>query len=79
MATKTTDTCLAKVKDDEPIFVLRGQDILAAETVRSWAENLCGFHHGAQHHYASCQLPKVKDALQIAQAMDRWPDRKVPD
>jgi hypothetical protein len=36
MATKLTDQCLAKVGDDEPIFVLRAQDRFAPTVVRVW-------------------------------------------
>jgi hypothetical protein len=30
------DRCLQKVEDDEPIFVLRGQDALCVQTIRYW-------------------------------------------
>jgi hypothetical protein len=31
------DRCLAKVRDDEPIFVLRGQDLIAPVAIEYWA------------------------------------------
>ncbi len=35
----TTDSrCMVNARDDEPVFVLRGKDKLAAETVEFWAE-----------------------------------------
>ncbi len=36
MGYKATDETLAKVGDDEPIFVLRAQDALAPETLQYW-------------------------------------------
>ena len=32
--------CLGKAADDEPIFVVRGQDLLFGETVEEWAAKL---------------------------------------
>jgi hypothetical protein len=37
MSLKSDDKCLEKVADNEPIFVLRAQDILAPRVVRYWA------------------------------------------
>jgi hypothetical protein len=36
MGFKSTDRCLAKVDEDEPIFVLRAQDATAATAIRYW-------------------------------------------
>lgn len=54
----------------EPVFVLRAQDILAPSIVRIWA-----------HAAAVCRASdeKVASALDIAEAMEDWPTRKVPD
>ena len=70
MATKHNSVSLMKAKDDEPIFVLRAQDKLAAGVVRQWAE---------QAAQAGCGNAKVREAREIADAMERWPTRKVPD
>ena len=35
-----SDPSLAKLKPDEPIFVLRAQDILAPRTIRYWSNQL---------------------------------------
>lgn len=70
MGYKADDSCLAKVADDEPIFVLRGQDLLAPELVRRWAElAVC---HGLSPE-------KFDKALKIAADMERWSPRKYPD
>ena len=70
MATKHNSVSLMKAEDDEPIFVLRAQDVLAAGVVRAWAE---------QAARAGCGDAKVHEAREIADAMERWPIRKVPD
>lgn len=61
---------LGKAADNEPVFVLRAQDILAADLVEKWATdaNLLG-----------CTWDKVREARDIAQAMREWPSRKNPD
>ena len=61
---------LAKVGDDEPIFVLRAQDMLAPEMVRAWA-------YAAEA--SGCPPEKVNEALAIATRMEQWPKRKMPD
>lgn len=38
MGLKTNDACLQKAANDEPIFVLRAQDITADILVELWAE-----------------------------------------
>lgn len=38
MGFKNTDRCLAKVADDEPIFVLRAQDRTSIHTIQKWME-----------------------------------------
>jgi hypothetical protein len=64
------DSCLNKAADDEPIFVLRGRDALAAEVVRFWATI-------AQDN--NVPAGKVLDALTLADQMELWPNRKLPD
>jgi hypothetical protein len=62
--------CFAKAADDEPLFVLRAQDRLAPDVVREWAR-LAEAHACAPH--------KVAEARSLADAMERWPHRKLPD
>jgi hypothetical protein len=63
-------SCLNKAADDEPVFVVKARDILAAGTVRYWVNSAIA--HG---------VPKEKweEAQAIADQMDRWPNRKIPD
>lgn len=69
MGYKNDDKCLAKVADDEPIFVLRAQDKLAPILVRLWCE--LADLHGAD-------LPKIQGAMELADKMEAWPTRKFP-
>ncbi|CAN0468631.1 unnamed protein product [Phaeothamnion confervicola] len=62
--------CFAKAADNEPLFVLRGQDKLAPALVREWAR--LAAENG-------CPPDKVQEARNLADAMDRWLPRKYPD
>jgi hypothetical protein len=70
MATKHDSKTLAKAGDNEPIFVLRANDALAEDAVRHWA---------AHALYKGVPAEKVKGALEIADAMNAWPSKKIPD
>lgn len=62
--------CLGKAADDEPVFVLRGQDIHAAGLVRDWADLAEG---------TRCSPEKVAEARDLASQMRAWRTRKFPD
>lgn len=62
--------CLGKAADNEPVFILRAQDMLAADLVDVWA---------IQANAAGCSPDKVSDAKRLAQEMREWPNRKNPD
>lgn len=73
MATKKEELatgCLSRVADDEPIFVLRAQDEIAAYVVRYWA-GLYLLERGED--------AKFREAMALADAMEAWPNRKGPD
>lgn len=70
MATKSNCSCFAKAADDEPLFVLRAQDKLAPTVVRIWAQ--LALQTGAP-------MSKVTDAHDVADEMERYPNRKLPD
>lgn len=63
--------CIAKAADNEPVFVLRAQDMLAPDLVREWARQASLFL-GDQH-------PKVRESRELADLMEHWPTRKYPD
>ena len=62
--------CLGKAADDEPVFILRAQDMLAADLVDKWAN---------EANALGCPWDKVHEAKELAQAMREWPRRKNPD
>lgn len=59
---KTPTSCLNKAAADEPIFVLRAKDALAAMAVRHWATMAEGTH----------ESDKLEEARQLADKMDEW-------
>lgn len=71
------DGCFAKAADDEPIFVLRGQDKLAPELVREWARRFATHHLYMQQ--GTYWNKKYREAMALADAMEAWPNRKMPD
>lgn len=56
--------------EDEPVFLLRAQDVCADSTVECWADL-------AQYRGASPEM--VAEARQKAADMRAWPVKKVPD
>lgn len=66
---------LEKVPDEEPLFVVRGQDVLAPGTIRHWCQlyrEQLGLKF-LEHH------EKHDNALRIALDMSHWTPRKLPD
>lgn len=76
------DSCLAKVKPGEPIFVLRGQDMLAPHFVRAWATLAHRESHLVTINHASGNFipdERYREAIQKSWKMEDWPNRKYPD
>jgi len=68
--------CFAKAGDDEPVFVLRATDKLAPALVREWARQFAVHYIGYDRsHWEG----KYTEALNLAEAMEAWPNRKMPD
>lgn len=68
MATKSTCKTLQKVADNEPIFVLRAQDVTAPDTIKFWLR----------------QNPQITDdkwneAATCAVAMRMWQNKRKAD
>lgn len=61
---------LGKAADDEPVFILRAQDMLAADAVDWWANH-------ARLNDVHCD--KVREATELADQMRAWPKQKKPD
>lgn len=62
-------SCLNKATSDEPVFVLRAKDPLAAQTVRLWAAMADGGTHEPE---------KGREALHLAEQMDAWREAREP-
>lgn len=60
--------CVRKLETGEPFFVLRGQDITAAEFVSAWADENRG----------TLDDDKFTEAHGIAGRMRAWPRRRNP-
>lgn len=58
------------LQPEEPVFTLRAQDVLAPAVVRAWCE---------MASVLSVNPEKIREARQIALAMEHWISRKVPD
>lgn len=66
--------CLGKAKDDEPVFVLVGDDMLAVSTIQYWLHRMMMFKHASS--------VKVDDANETIKAFQVWGGKhgtKVPD
>jgi len=67
---KSGKGCLGKAHPDEPVFILRAQDSLAAALVLEWADRA---------ELLGCPFEKIVEARALAAAMFAWPTRKFPD
>lgn len=71
MATKAeVMAMLAKIPNNEPLFLMRGQDRLAPNLVDYW---------GGAAAARGAPAAKVAEARACAVAMRAWPKRKWPD
>ena len=58
------------IPDDEPVFLIRGQDAVGGAAVRCWADLAA---------CAGADPKMVAMAREHAKAMDAWPKKGVPD
>ena len=84
MKQKTLDAMKAgmmNVAPGEPFFVLRASDKTAPARVREWAKQFKAHHDkaGTVGYELAKAIEKHTSALEIADAMEAWPDRKMPD
>ena len=59
-----------RIPDDEPVFILRAQDEIAATVVRLWC--VLASERGTP-------IDKLIEAEGLAESMEYWENRKVPD
>jgi len=58
------------IPEDEPVFLLRAQDVAAPFAVRSWAQRV---------DQLGGDRKLVNAALEFANEMEAWPVKKIPD
>ncbi|MBN9441144.1 hypothetical protein [Bosea sp. (in: a-proteobacteria)] len=66
----STNGTTRQIPVDEPVFLIRGQDVVGGDAVRAWAAL-------AEAEGASPDI--LKAAREHAMKMDAWPKKKVPD
>lgn len=65
-----TNGTVRRIPADEPVFLIRGQDVVSGDAVRAWADL-------AEANGADQEIITV--ARQQAEKMDAWPKKKIPD
>lgn len=65
------ESCLNKAATDEPLFVLRGKDITAGATVRTWADFRIAVGKNKPED------AQIVEARAIADAMDAYAARRA--
>ncbi len=58
------------VPQDEPVFILRGQDAAAAETI---------LHYAEVAHRVGADPVHIRHILKSYESVARWPIKKIPD
>lgn len=71
------NSCWNKAANNEPVFVLRAHDPLAAELVVMWAARY-KLAKGDWLRMTVEQRQKFNDALQVAREMQQWQDEDIP-
>lgn len=66
----TTNGTTRLIPDDEPVFLVRGQDVVGAATVRAWADM-------AEDAGSAPEIVRI--AREHAEKMAAWPKKKVAD
>lgn len=64
------ETYLTEIPEDEPVFVIRAQDVCGAAAVRRYADLLVDVHADPD------MIAKVREH---ADEMQAWPIKKLPD
>lgn len=68
------NSCLNRAEFDEPVFVLRANDPVAAFIVEKWADEYMRCKHIHNDHGAltEAQRQKYEDAVDVAARMRTW-------
>ena len=78
------NSCLNKCADDEPVVLFRAPDVFAPGVIRSWADKMLHYYEKNNPDVTAEQIRQVKEykinpMLATAEAMEKWPKRKIPD
>jgi hypothetical protein len=65
-----TNGTIRRIPAEEPVFLIRGQDVVSGDAVRAWADL-------AEASGADPEIIKI--ARLQAEKMDAWPKKKIPD
>ncbi len=81
MSTKTENildpaSCWNKAENDEPVFVLRANDPVAPANIILWAQQYLS-SKGGYHRLTLAQAEKYNRAMNTAQAMKEWRNKKI--
>lgn len=74
--------CLGRAASDEPVFILRAQDMLAPQIVEAWADDLEAATRDEIGVRRSWYDRKVREARALAHEMRAWQElnrKKLPD
>lgn len=73
-------SCINKAADDEPVFVLRANDPVAAKVVRFWASEYVSRKRDMSTDglLTHTQITKAQEARGCANEMDAWQYRMDP-
>lgn len=66
----STNGTARRIPADEPVFLIRGQDVVGGDAVRAWADLA---------EVAGADPSIVSIAREHAAKMDAWPKKKTPD
>jgi hypothetical protein len=61
---------------DEPLFVIRGQDVFAPAIVAAWAQRC--IDSGRECKVTAPPIEKIEESLRIAKDMLKWPVKQFP-
>ena len=67
--TKANNECWNHAKDDEPVFVLRGQDVSSPNVVMEWISL----------NINTAPEEKLREAFECVMAMRKYQDKKIAD
>jgi len=63
------------IPDDEPVFLIRAQDILSGDIVREYATR----YEGISNQLGTDNSEKVKSIRKHSRLMDEWKKKKLAD